>query len=89
MDSVERGVSLFHERFDMEDIGAKIKGSNFYRNYCCECSAPLRVDFERRYKKHLRCEQCSPRHFGCTSPPSPLTSEDEYSSSWKLASGLD
>lgn len=73
----------------MEKLGEKIAGSRFYRAFCARCSDPLRVDEEVLKKGiDLYCEQCSPTHMGCTSPPSPNTDVDEYSSSWAIASGI-
>ena len=66
--------------------GSRIPGSRFYRAYCEICNAPLRVPEEEGI---TMCEDCDPPHKGCSSPKSPFTNEDEYSSSWKIASGLD
>ena len=77
-----KGTEPDYERYG--EPGFRIPGSRFYRAYCIKCSAPLRVS---ETDGITMCEDCDPPHKGCTSPPSPLTNEDEYSSSWKIASG--
>lgn len=37
----------------------------------------------------LYCTECSPHQVGCSSPPSPIDDPDEYSSGWKIASGIN
>lgn len=66
--------------------GDKIPNSRFYRNYCCECGAPMRVDYEGRFDNDWFCEDCLPYHKGCTSPKRrvPLDDPNEFSSSWKM-----
>ncbi len=76
----------------MEKYGHKIAGSRWYRVFCCKCGEPMRAkecDLVKwkKNRNHL-CELCSPKHKGCTSPPSPLDDPDEYSSSWKIATGM-
>ena len=76
----------------MEKYGHKIAGSKYFRAFCCRCGEPMRIDESR--VQHLKknrnhyCEVCSPKHKGCSSPPSPLDDPDEYSSSWKIATGM-
>jgi len=55
----------------MEDRGQPIKGSRFYREFCSECEEPMRVTKEK-VGVGLLCEQCNPKHKGCSSPSSPV-----------------
>jgi ribosomal protein S27E len=72
----------------MELKGEQIQGSRFYRNYCKRCGEPMRVSYNRK-DAGVYCETCSPKHISPSSAPTPLDNEDEYSSSWKIASGID
>ena len=76
-----------------EMIGGIIKGSRYVRAYCHRCNEPIRVEYARDFQGkplEIFCVECGERpHIGCSSPPSPLDNVDEYSSSWKLATGLD
>jgi len=73
--------------------GQPIKGSKYFRAYCARCLEPMRVlhPFDNEGRPiTFYCTECGERkHIGCSSPPSPLDNADEYSSSWKIASGID
>ena len=73
-----------------EKTGESIKDSHYVRAYCHRCGEPMRVEPVLAFTK-IFCEECGERqtHIGCSSPPSPLDNVDEYSSSWKIATGLD
>lgn len=44
----------------LENLGDRIPGSRFFRNFCCRCGEPFRVDSEQRLARDLLCEGCDP-----------------------------
>ena len=75
--------------FDYEKYGVpgeKIPNSRCKRGYCPECGEPVRLVYNHPTNS-MPCIDCDPPHIGCSSPPSPNDNEDEYSSSWRIATG--
>ena len=48
-------------------VGQRIPGSNFYRDFCSDCGTALRVSSDRLEEANY-CEDCSPSR-----PPAPHT----------------
>ena len=61
------------ERIIMESRGQRINGSRYYRAFCIGCGDPVRVTKYKNYlKTSIFCEECNPKHSGCTGPESPI-----------------
>ena len=59
-----------------DSVGDSIPGSRLIRDYCCRCGTPMRVTMILQDSNGRNvpswCERCSPKHMGCSSPPSPF-----------------
>ena len=57
----------------MEKYGQQINGSRFFRGFCYKCNEPVRLtEHMISLKRSIVCRECSPKHIGCSSPPSPI-----------------
>jgi hypothetical protein len=45
----------------MERRGKQIPGSKYYRDYCVNCDAPMRVTWATYIKMRSLCEDCDPK----------------------------
>lgn len=55
-----------------EIYGDPIPGSSLFRSYCPRCQGAIRIskgDVDNN--KHPFCQECNPKHRGCSSPSSP------------------
>ena len=69
-------------------FGRQIPNSRFFRTFCIDCHTPMRVH-ENHTNMKIRCEQCDPKHVGCTSPETRVNNLendiDAFRPSWRCA----
>jgi len=69
-----------------EGYGQPIPGSRLVRSFCPGCGDAMRVCVSNFGTPAVAlCQECDPRHQGCSSPPCPNDDEDSFSSSWRIS----